>query len=188
MKLPIFPVSAMIFPDGRLPLRVLEPRHLRILPLCQAHGFVVCIMNPIRQNQCYNVYPYATRVQVIDFETLPEGLLGITIEGIELIEILHITIESDEQRFAEVALRSNWKPKQITPKESILASKLYELFNDYPEYATLYPHPLWHDVSWLAQRWLEVLPIENEQKQRFASDTDCVAAVEFIVDLLNESA
>ena len=184
MRLPLFTLQTMVFPSGILPLRVFEPRYLRMLSLCQEHGFGLCVADPSRENHRYNMYSFATRVKIIDFETLDNGLLGITVEGIEPIEILHVTMDDDGLRFGEVALLSNWQPRILTEREELLAMRLYDVFNDFPEYAAFIPDPHWDDVSWIVQRWLEVLPIDNDQKQTFASQGDCRDAARFIMDLL----
>jgi len=46
------------------------------------------------------------------------------------------------------------------------------VFADYPDYAALYPVPHWDDSNWVAQRWLEVLPIPVAQKQLLLAAED----------------
>jgi Lon protease-like protein len=48
---------------------------------------------------------------------------------------------------------------------------LQDVFNDYPEYAASIGAGL-GDASWVAQRWLEVLPIPVEQKQWLVAAKD----------------
>ena len=55
---------------------------------------------------------------------------------------------------------------------------------DYPDYAALYPAPCWDDGNWVAQRWLEVLPIPPEQKQLLLAAADNQPAIALLKGVL----
>ena len=184
MKLPLFPLPTLLLPDGIMPLRIFESRYVRMLTLCSENGFVLCMLNPSAQQQRYNMYPFATRVQMIDFTTLPDGLLGITVKGIEVVEILHVHQDDDGLRFGEVAFLAVWPQRLMQDQEQHLAERLQEVFTQFPEFAALYPQPIWHDACWVARRWLEVLPIDPDQKQDLISQSDCQPALDFVHKLL----
>ena len=74
-------------------------------------------------------------------------------------------ILEDGLRVGEVEPLPPWQSGRLKADQHTLAKALQDVFNDYPEYAALYPEPDWDDASWVAQRWLEVLPIPPEQKQ-----------------------
>ena len=122
------------------------------------------MLDPRQPDALRNMYPIATRVRIIDFDLLPDGLLGITVLGVE---------RSDHRSVAGRGRPAGRRGGAAAPGRAAglktdqhsLAKALQDVFNDYPEYAALYPEPDWEDASWVAQRWLEVLPIPVEQKQ-----------------------
>ena len=69
-------------------------------------------------------------------------------------------------------------------RPALPVSALQEVFNDYPEYAALYHNPDWDDASWVAQRWLEVLPIPVEQKQWLLAAENNLPALSLLSGLL----
>ena len=50
MRLPLFPLNVYLLPGGILPLRLFEPRYLRMLSLSQAHGFALCLLGRRRED------------------------------------------------------------------------------------------------------------------------------------------
>jgi len=167
--LPLFPLTSHLFPGGRLPLRIFEPRYVRMVreSFDREHAFAMCMLDP-KGNKDANthIWPLATLVKVVDFDALEDGMLGITVEGIQKVEIMTIRTEPDELRLGRVRPMDNWQATPLDDAFSPLRQKLSEIYQDYPELGQLYQHPQWQDAAWLAQRWLEVVPLEAGQKQR----------------------
>ncbi|RUO38845.1 peptidase S16 [Aliidiomarina shirensis] len=108
-KIGLFPLTAHILPGGRMQLRVFEPRYMRLVreSLRNQQGFGLCMLNPngdLTTNQ--HIYSVGTLVKVIDFESLDDGYLGITIVGEQLFDIQSIVTEKDGLRVGEVVLRN----------------------------------------------------------------------------------
>lgn len=165
MKLALFPLSAHLLPGGIMPLRIFEPRYQRMIAEVREREFALCMLDPRQPEAPRNMYPIATRVKIIDFDLLPDGLLGITVFGVERVRICDLWQEPDGLRVGEVESLPPWQTSRLRADQHSLAKALQDVFNDYPEYAALYPAPDWDDASWVVQRWLEVLPIPVEQKQ-----------------------
>lgn len=175
-SLPLFPLTSHLFPGGRLPLRIFEPRYLRMVreSFGREHAFAMCMLDPKGDKQSNtHIWPLATLVRVVDFDALDDGMLGITVEGIQKIEILTIDTETDGLRVGRVRPVENWSHQPLPERFSPLREKLAQIYEDYPDLGSLYPTPQWQDAAWLAQRWLEVVPLEAGQKQRlWTSDPD----------------
>ena len=89
-ELPLFPLNSVIFPGGALPLRLFEPRYLDMVKDCMRneHGFgIALIKNGNELGQAAKVYKTGTECRIADWETLPDGLLGITAYGETKIHI-----------------------------------------------------------------------------------------------------
>jgi len=99
--------------------------------------------------------------------------------------------EADGLRIGEVEQLPPWRTGRLNADQHSLAKALQEVFEDYPEYAALYRNPDWGDASWVAQRWLEVLPIRLEvlpipveQKQWLVAAEDNQPALSLLSGLL----
>jgi len=93
-EIPLFPVSAVLLPHGRMPLQIFEQRYIELVRDCMRsdRGFGLIwirkgseIIVPgggsieLAENGCY--------ARITDFDQLPNGLLGVTIEGQQRFEL-----------------------------------------------------------------------------------------------------
>lgn len=185
MKLALLPLTLHLMPGGRVPLRIFEPRYLRMVAQAGRHGLGFGIgMLDEGEEEGGDLFALGTRVRIVDFYTLDDGLLGITVEATERFRILGLEREQDGLLQAEVALLDNWDPCALSPTEQVLADKLREVFDEYPELAELHPVPRWQDAAWIAQRWLEVLPIRGHYTQQLMAERNCRPALAFLMSML----
>ena len=79
-ELPLFPLSTVLFPGGPLRLRIFEPRYLDMVRHClkESRPFgVVLILEGAEAGEVASVAATGTSARLVDFDTLPDGLLGI---------------------------------------------------------------------------------------------------------------
>lgn len=184
MQLALFPLSAHLLPGGIMPLRIFEPRYLRMIAEAQVREFALCMLDPRQPDALRNMYPIATRVRIIDFDRLPDGLLGIKVQGVDRLRIRDLWQEGDGLRVCDAQRLPPWQGGHLPQDQRNLAQALREVFSDYPEYAALYHEPAWDDACWVAQRWIEVLPIPAEQKQWLMACEDYRPALRLLSNLL----
>ena len=89
-ELPLFPLSSVLLPFGKMPLQIFEPRYIDLVRDCMRRneGFgVVWIRRGSEVAQRGKAEPklgdYGTVAHIVDWDQLDNGLLGITIEGRE---------------------------------------------------------------------------------------------------------
>lgn len=109
MEIPIFPLSAVLFPSGRMPLQIFEQRYLDLIKRCMKEdsGFGVVkiaegseLSRPgLREPQIGQIGTYA---RIVDWDSLPNGLLGITIQGEQSFRLESTYAQSDHLLMAEV--------------------------------------------------------------------------------------
>lgn len=175
-SVPLFPLSAHILPGGRMALRIFEPRYIRMVKESCANQTPICICmynSKGDKDKNEHIFPLGTMVEIVDFERLEDGLLGITVEGKSLVTIDNITIEHDGLRRGDAmpALERLFDDQQINQHEK-LADRLMEVIENYPEIRLLYPEPRFEDLDWVVCRWLELLPIRAEEKQKLLMSDD----------------
>ena len=186
MRIPLFPLNVHLLPGGVIPLRLFEPRYLRMLGLSQTHGFGLCLLGTRREDGQMPLLTLGTRVEVMDFNQLDDGTLGITVRGVERYRLHRVEMEPDGLLFGEVTLLPNWQITELAPDQEVLVRKLGEIFAEHPDFAAYYPQPEWANACWVAQRWLEVLPLSGEQKLPLLESDDCSDALRFLMDVIHE--
>ncbi len=170
-QLALFVLNSFILPGGRMRLRVFEPRYVRLISEASAgkRDFAMAQLNPyVSQSHADRILPLATRVQIEDFEQLDDGLLGITIAGVEKVQIIKRWQEADQLHIAEVTGIDNWPAQQISTEYQPLVQQMEKLLQQYPALQQLYPCPNYADAAWLASRYLEILPMQPALKQQLA--------------------
>lgn len=172
LSLALFPLNAHILPNGRLKLRIFEQRYVRMVKESFANdqGFCMAMVDAEQpKDSKQRILPIVTRVKVIDFENLPDGMLGITIEGIELLEIIDFDAEADGLLIASLKPSYFWH--DVTADEQCqISQQLKRLFKAYPEVSEMYERPKFDDKVWVVARWLELLPLPAKVKQDFVLD------------------
>ena len=182
MRLPLFPLSSHILPEGRLTLRIFEPRYVRMIKQACANntGFVICMLNNKAQ-----IFPLGTHCKIIDFNVLEDGLLGITVEGVECVSIAEFETEFDGLRIGECDVTDKWSSTINIADLHPIDTRLQEIFERYPEVSSLYTEPRFNDPIWVINRWIELLPVGAEQKQHFLSQTDCQKVLNYLSQLID---
>nr|WP_136250106.1 LON peptidase substrate-binding domain-containing protein [Ningiella ruwaisensis] len=187
MKVPLFPLSSHVLPEGRMALRIFEPRYTRMIKeVCASNsGFVVCMINSAgEKSNNTHIFPLGTFCTVIDFDVLEDGLLGVTIEGQYCVSISDIETQHDELRVGHVEKSAMWRCSSDITEVKIMAERLKEIFDRYPEVSGLYNKFRFDDPAWVINRWLELLPVGAQQKQHFLTQQSCDKVVKYLSQLI----
>lgn len=188
VQIPLFPLSAHIFPGGKMALRIFEARYLRMVKetLKAQTGFGICMFNAHgdkERNQ--HIYPIGTYVKIIDFDMLDDGLLGITVEGQYLFTVGEIQTQQDGLRVGEIEELPLWSSDTFPGIDApLLQERLVQIIASYPELQSLYTDPPLKDLSWVVFRWLELLPIKAADKQQLMTQQNPKVVVEFLESLI----
>ncbi|MFD2180353.1 LON peptidase substrate-binding domain-containing protein [Veronia pacifica] len=183
MRLGLFPLPLFLLPGGVTKLRIFEPRYVRLVKeaMHSGNGFVLSMKDGDA------ICRFGTLVDIIDFEQLPDGLLGITIRGKSRAKIFNVAQEDDKLWVGDVEALGDW-PADFESLPDRVTNALKSIFDQHPQHAAQYDdEPAdFSDSVWVCQRWLEVLPLENSQKQWFISQDNAEEAKSFIIHLLSD--
>lgn len=170
MKLALFPLPICLLPEGYTQLRIFEPRYKRLVAesLKSADGFGLCMIS----EDANTFYPIGTLVHIIDFETLADGMLGISIEGKQRFTLGESSVESDGLRRGQIRLIDNWQAAAIDDNERYLSDMLQNMLKEYPKHQQQYQAAQFDDIAWVCQRWLEILPIPTAKKYTCINSPD----------------
>lgn len=188
VQLPLFPLNAHVFPQGRMRLKIFEPRYLRMVreSAGRAPAFAMGMSGRRKPNGDFEVLPLATLVNVVDFDVLEGGLLGITIEGVEFALVEDIETEKDGLRLAKLRPVGGWDD-EIEDGERLIEVGYNQVRDELTELKLLYPNIERQSANWYVYRWLELLPINAEDKLEVLIEPSVAAARALILDILKKS-
>jgi Lon protease-like protein len=101
----LFPLNSVLFPGCKLPLQIFEQRYLRLIKACMRdnHGFVVILISVGKEaGDTPETYSIGTYVEIVDWEMLENGLLGITIEAKHRVRVSNPCAQDDGLMTGEI--------------------------------------------------------------------------------------
>ncbi|MBL4711477.1 MAG: LON peptidase substrate-binding domain-containing protein [Gammaproteobacteria bacterium] len=170
MKLALFPLNTVLFPGSILPLQLFEQRYLNLIKECMKKetGFVTVLIREGKEvGSTPKIYCTGCYVEIIDWESLPSGLLGISIQAKHRVQLTNNTVRDDGLLFAQTttfisALDQNPPmPDVFKPLTETLKQLL-----EHPFAVQYKQHMDFNNTAAICYRLSELLPISNKQKQR----------------------
>ena len=98
---PLFPLSINVLPGALLPLQIFEPRYIDMIKKClgDAEGFSIVLTKEepsLSREGPISIHDIGTYVEIVDFNQLDNGLLGITVKGKSKVNVLETWRQDDE--------------------------------------------------------------------------------------------
>lgn len=186
--LPLFPLRTVLFPRGRLQLRVFEPRYLDLVRECAGSGKPFGI-NLILQGGEAGAPAQPTAIGTLayirDFSTLPDGLLGIVVEGGQRYRVRSTRVRSDGQVRAGVQLWADEPAMALRAQHGLLAGILERLLQAAAADLPLpWDAPQLDDATWVGCRLAELLPLTDEERQGLLELRNAHARLDALLVLL----
>lgn len=104
-RIALFPLGTVLFPEGRLPLRIFETRYVDMVRrvMREDSGFgVVLIRQGAEVGAVAEVADVGTFARIVDFDQLPDGLLKIVARGERRFRVLSRELQKDGLHLGEV--------------------------------------------------------------------------------------
>lgn len=192
--IPLFPLNVVIFPQGLLPLRIFEARYLDMVKIAykaQSEFGVVATFTDAHPH-----FPFCevgTAVHIVDFDVPEVGLINIRCCATERFRILSVHQQKDGLWLGEVTAIENDIAINLPDDLVKTADSLRQLINallkqGFTEETLPIAKPyLFDDCAWVANRWIELLNLPLEQKQRFLELDSPLVRLELIQDMFLEN-
>lgn len=164
--LPLFPLHAVLFPGGRLPLRIFETRYMDMAKTCLKDGspFGVClILEGGEVGAPATPAAVGTTARIADWDMPQLGLLQVTTRGEQRFRIRSRRVQADGLARAAVDLLPPEKDEGIPAAQRGAVRLLERLIEQHPELMER-PHRL-DSCAWVSARLAEILPLRLETKQ-----------------------
>ncbi|WP_334554378.1 LON peptidase substrate-binding domain-containing protein [Vibrio scophthalmi] len=167
-------------------LRIFEPRYKRLVSdAMKGDGtFGICLLERVKQPDAVQLSHTGSLVRIVDFDQLDDGLLGITVCGLQRFTIERVRTEFDGLRMAKIRTLPNWQVAEMSPADVHLGEHLLQVYHDYPQVGELYQQRFMDDASWVTQRWLELLPLTPSRFDSLNQQQTCEAALAFINQMI----
>ena len=179
----------MLFPRGRLPLRLFEQRYLAMAKACLKDGtpFGVCAIREGKEVGTPAVpFTVGTTARIADWDMPQLGVLQIVAIGDERFRILDHAARPDGLLVGHVELLP---PQADAPIQPSCAPAVRLLQRVIEEHAGLLPEPHHLDsAAWVSARLAELLPLPLPQKQALLELDDPGERLERVNALLRASA
>lgn len=196
-EIPLFPLRVVLFPGGKLDLQIFEQRYIDLVAasLRSGTGFGICLLKQgeevMRPGTKQTIHRTGTFAEIIDWDQLENGLLGITVEGRTKFRIEHCWEGGGNLLRANVSFSRN----DSVGKESIPLEEQFSALADLLENLASHPlveqkqltidrNNLW-DLGW---RLSELIPIDSETRQKLLEQDDPWERIEGIEQLVSDLA
>jgi uncharacterized protein len=188
--LPLFPLNAVLFPGGRLPLRIFEQRYMEMAKAClrDRQPFGVCLIREgteVLHGEDAPAVPVEVgclaRISTWDMPQL--GLLQIMALGEQRFRILERRVQADGLARGSIEVLPEDSDAPIPQSCSQCVRLLERLIQ---QQGSLFEPPHRLDSSaWVSARLAEVLPLPLPAKQELLELSDGPTRLERINALLN---
>ena len=204
LSIPLFPLGTVLYPDGFLPLQIFEVRYLNMIGKCHRSGTpfgVVAMTQGLEVRQPDSTAPnrgfkterfetVGTLATISDFSSPLAGLMVIQCTGMQRFLIQHHEQLKHGLWVADVNLLANDLPVEIPADLKGVATALANFMSNLtandvpPEQMPIQPPYRLDDCGWVANRWCELLPIAQADKQRLMALDSPLLRLELVSDQL----
>lgn len=191
-EVPLFPLGAVLFPDGLLGLKVFEARYLDLMATClrerTAFGVVGLKRGSElrRQGEPIDLESIGTLAELVDVDSTQPGILQVRCRGTQRFSRGATRQQANGLWLAEVSLLPEDEP--LAPPQATLDTvrALANAISALREQGSQpFLSPLRFDCAgWVANRWCEILPISLAAKQKLMELPDPLVRLQLVDDFL----
>lgn len=176
----LFPLSVNVLPGAFLPLQIFEPRYIDMISECLANSEGFCIVlfkedDTQKESEFLSHHEIATYVEIVDFNQLDNGLLGITVQGKYKIKIEDIWKQNDELLLGKIKKIPEEDDNLSNEPEYLDLWNMVKEITNHPEIKKLNLDLDLNSSSSVCYILASVLPLRSEEKQtilEFESNRD----------------
>lgn len=184
---PIFPLSAVLFPHGVVPLQIFEARYLDMVAHCLKHdaGFVVAGIREghevvrVKGEALPDIFRVGCYARIIHWDGLPGQKLLIRIQGQARVHIDNLREQGNRLLVGDIEEIIE-SPDMPLPRDYAALADVLAALLEHPSLARL---EIPHDAGSVAQvtsLLAQYLPLSEAKKQRLLSDYDVAARLPFL--------
>ncbi len=185
--LPLFPLKAVLFPDGRLPLHIFEARYVDMVSRClrENSSFGVCLIAAGSEvGEAAVPHLVGTEAHIEEWGMEAEGILSIVVRGLRRFHIEDHEVEPDGLLNARIRWLAEPAAVPIPAAQAELLPLLHAIAAE-PGRSLPQPHRF-DDAAWVGARYVELLPVPLLAKQRLLELDDVLSRLEIVQQFLRQ--
>ena len=188
-EIALFPLRAVLFPGGRLPLRIFENRYMDMAKACLRDDapFGVCLIregSEVGEPAIPEEVGCTARIAAWDMPQL--GVLQVTARGERRFRILERRVQADGLARARVALLAAVEDAPLDDTD--LCARVLRKALDAARQAVVEPPLRYDSADWVSARLAELLPLSPASRQRLLEMDDARDRVEVLRRLIRPAA
>lgn len=165
--LPLFPLHTVLFPGGRLPLKLFEQRYLEMAKECLRTNaaFGVCLIlegREVGEPALPALVGCTARIATWDMPQL--GVLNVRALGEQRFRVIDHRTGKNGLLCAEVELLAPEQDAELPPRLALGAQLLRRVIESQPEGLVEPPHR-YDSCNWVSARLTELLPLPLATRQ-----------------------
>jgi len=175
-RLPLFLLNTVLFPGGRLPLRVFEARYMDMARDClkRKRPFGVCLIREGREVGAPASHEaLGTLADITDCDMPQLGVLQLQTLGGQCFRVLETSTNNQGLVSASVEMVPANAELPLPDEFSVCARVLRMIIADHGEGVFAPPHRF-DSAAWVGYRLSEVLPLAMQDKQQLLAMNDSV--------------
>jgi Lon protease-like protein len=185
MKIPLFPLNTVLFPQGELQLRLFEPRYIDMVSEClrSDSGFGLCLRDESKEiTKGVGFFPLGTYVKIIDWDQMNDGLLGIKVIGERRFKVENYDAQKNNLYIGNVTL--------LDEDDGLLPEAYQNFSHLLKEISKRYKLPLidvpeqFEKATWISDRLAELLPFDITAKQSLLEMNNSLNRLDYMQALL----
>ena len=189
MNIPLFPLNTVLYPGGPLPLRIFEPRYLDMISNAMKTETpigVILIKSGTEVGDAPEIHDIGTLTEISYWHKRTDGLLGVTLTGVQRFKVLDSEIQDSQIITANVELIDNIEKVEVDGTQSHLAPILEKILEQLePPFKTM--DRKLDDVEWVSARLMELLPTDLKVKQALLENNKIEERLAKIESILRDS-
>jgi hypothetical protein len=182
LRVPIFPLNAVLFPGGLLPLRVFEARYMDMTRDClkREEPFGVCLIHEGAEVGTPAVPEgVGCLAKILDWDMQQQGILNLRTHGSQRFRILARETSPQGLISADIELIPPDVRIAVPGKFASCARLLEMVVLDQGKPVFAEPHAF-DDAAWVSYRLTEILPVPLVAKQKLLELSDSVARLSIL--------
>jgi len=191
-ELSLFPLSGVLLPFGKMPLQIFEQRYLDLVRDSMKSDTpfgVVWIRRGAEVAEKGSASPqlgdYGTTARIVDWDQLPNGLLGVTIQGGQRFDLASTEVRGNGLVVGQVELRPAVTPLPVEPEHQPLLDVLHSL-ETHPHVQRMALQVDYDDAWQVAYTLVQLLPLDEAIKYQLLGLDDVHALIGELDIILNQ--
>ncbi len=188
-ELPLFPLRTVLFPGGRLPLRIFEQRYLEMAKACLRDGtpFGVCLIREGGEvGEPAVPEGLGCTARIADWDMAQLGLLQVVARGEQRFRIRSRRVQADGLALAGIELLPSEVEAELDAQSDLCARVLRRIVEAAPAGLVESP-PRYESGAWVSARLAELLPLSLASRQRLLEMDEARDRIEILRRLISSS-